>query len=237
LDKQKILESAKKWFKESVAENHVVNTDKLVDPKEFNINPFTAVYLANFLTGNSSPESIAKALLFPRVLGTSIATTFGQGVQQFTNDVLGAFGSTTNGIDIEFKDHTDGFDKYCQLKSGPNTINKDDVESIAGHFNGVIRLARTNHRRVSHDDMIVGIIYGEPNELSSHYKRITSQYHYPVCIGQNFWHRLTGDANFYHEMITAIGSVAIEADYSKEFQDVIRQLASSETIQNMSNHN
>jgi len=44
---------------------------------EFNINPFTATYLANFLTGDASPESIAKALIYPRILGTSINTTFG----------------------------------------------------------------------------------------------------------------------------------------------------------------
>jgi len=237
LNKQKILEAAKLWFRESVAENHIVNTEKLTDPKAFNINPFTAVYLANFLTGNSSPESIAKALLFPRVLGTSISTTFGNGIQQFTNDVLGAFGSTTNGIDIEFTDQLDGYKKYCQLKSGPNTINKDDVETIAGHFKGVINLARTNNLRVTHSDMIVGVIYGESSQLNGHYKRITKQYDFPVYAGKGFWHRLTGDENFYQDLIAAVGSVAIEADYSSEFQEVIRELSESETIQKMSNHN
>jgi hypothetical protein len=237
LDKQAILESAKDWFRETVATNHITNTEKLVDPKAFNINPFTAVYLANFLTGNSSPESIAKALLFPRVLGTSISTTFGNGIQQFTNDVLGAFGSTTNGIDIEFTDQIDGYKKYCQLKSGPNTINKDDVETIAGHFKSVINLARTNNLRVTHNDMIVGVIYGEPEQISSHYKRITSQYDFPVHIGQDFWHRLTGEKNFYQDLIAAIGSVAIEADFSNEFKDIIRELSESEIIQKMSNHN
>jgi len=236
MDKQDILESAKVWFRETVAQNHIANTNKLIDPKEFNINPFTAVYLANFLTGNSSPESIAKALLFPRVLGTSIATTFGNGVQQFTNNVLGAFGSTTNGIDIEFTDQIDGYKKYCQLKSGPNTINKDDVETIAGHFKGVIHLARTNNLRVTHSDMIVGVIYGEPEQLNGHYKRIASQYDFPVYIGCDFWHRLTGDENFYQDLIAAVGSVAIEADYSHEFQDILRQLSESEVIQKISNH-
>jgi hypothetical protein len=237
MNKQAILEGAKKWFRESVAINHIANTEKLTNPKSFNINPFTTVYLANFLTGNSSPESIAKALLFPRVLGTSIATTFGNSVQQFTHDVLGAFASTTHGIDIEFMDHIDGYKKYCQLKSGPNTINKDDVETIAGHFNGVIHLARTNGLRVPHSDMIVGVIYGEEHQLNGHYKRINSQYHFPVYTGKSFWHRLTGDECFYHDLIVAIGSVAVEADYSHEFQDIIRQLAATEIVQNMSNHN
>jgi len=92
IDKAEILDKAKDWFRDSIAQNHIKNTEKLVNPKQFNINPFLAVYLANFLTGNSSPESIAKVLLLPRVLGTSITTSFGQNIQSFTNDVLDAFG-------------------------------------------------------------------------------------------------------------------------------------------------
>ena len=235
LNKKEILEKAKKWFQESVAKNHIANTEKLINPNEFKINPFIITYLANFLTGNSSPESIAKVLLFPRVLGTSITTSFGTGIQKFTNDVLDAFGSTTNGIDIEFVDQIDGNRKYCQLKSGPNTINKDDVETIAGHFSGVIRLARTNNLRIPHDDMIVGVIYGTPNDLSAHYKRITTEYHHPVIIGQEFWHRLTGDENFYSDLISAIGTVAIEADYSNEFKEVVKKLSETDVVGSLSN--
>lgn len=188
------------------------------------------------MTGNSSPESIAKALLYPRVLGTSVTTIFGTGIQKFTNDVLGTFGSTTSGIDIEFLDQIDGHRKYCQLKSGPNTINKDDVETIAGHFTNVIHLSRTNNLRIAHEDLIVGVIYGTPDDLSSFYKKITKVHHYPVFIGQDFWHRLTGDESFYDDLLAAIGSVAIEADFSQEFEEVIRTLAQTEEIQALSNH-
>ena len=86
--KQKILDAAKQWFRERIAQNHIKNTEKLVDPKQFNINPFLTVYFANFLTGNSNSESIAKALLFPRVLGTSINTSFGQNMQGFISKRL-----------------------------------------------------------------------------------------------------------------------------------------------------
>lgn len=236
LNKEQILLDAKAWFKESFAKSHIANTEKLVDPKEFNINHFTAVYLANFLTGNSKPESIAKALLYPRVLGTSVTTIFGTGIQKFTNEVLGTFGSTTSGIDIEFIDQLDGHKKYCQLKSGPNTINKDDVTTIAGHFSGVINLSRTNNLRVTHDDLIVGVLYGQPDDLSNFYKKITQIHHYPVYIGQEFWHRLTGDADFYDDLLGAIGSVATEADFSKEFEDVIKTLAETDEVKALSNH-
>lgn len=234
--KQNILNAAKAWFRETIAKNHIKNTEKLTDPKEFNINPFLVAYLANFLTGNTKPESIAKALLYPRVLGTSINTSFGSNMQNFISVIQDAVGSTASGMDIEFTDQTDGRRKYCQLKAGPNTINKDDVETIAGHFKAVRNLSRTNNLRIPNDDMIVGVLYGEEHELSGHYRRITAQYDYEVVIGRHFWHRLTGDGNFYHELISAIASVAAEADFSGRLEQVVQELAATETVRKLSNH-
>ena len=237
MDEQKkteILQRAKEWFSQSVATNHAINTEKLRNPKSFNINPFTALYLSNFLSGNSDPINIARALIYPRVLGTSISTTFGNAIQKFTTEVLEGFASTTSGIDIEFIDQIDGERKYCQLKSGPNTINKDDIESIAGHFKNVINLARTNNLRITHQDMIVGVIYGQPEELSTFYKGITNKHNYPVHIGQDFWYRLTGDKDFYFELVESVASMAIEANYQSELNDIIEELAKSEDIQNLS---
>jgi len=232
--KDAILEKAQIWFKESISENHIKNTKKLVKVSKFDVNPFLVVYLSNFLTGNTKPESIAKALLYPRVLGTSITTSFGTNIQKFTNEVLSSFGSTTSGIDIEFIDQINNNKIYCQLKSGPNTINKDDVETIVGHFKKVINLGRTNNLRITHDDMVVGIIYGDNASLNVHYKRITGEYDYPIYIGQNFWYRLTGDENFYSDLIHAIGQVAIEADFSEELEDVIIELSKASEIKALS---
>ncbi|GAB1370651.1 hypothetical protein MASR1M45_07120 [Candidatus Kapaibacterium sp.] len=232
-EKKAILEASKHWFYQDIAQQHIENTKKLSDISNFNINPFLAIYLANFLTGNSKPESIAKALIYPRVLGTSITTSFGTNIQKFTSIVLPSFGSTTPGIDIEFVDCLDHTKKYCQLKAGPNTINKDDVESIAGHFKSTINLSKTNNLRISFSDLIVGVIYGTESELSGHYKRITSQYHYPVIVGQDFWLRLTGDKDFYFDLIKAISDIAIGTDFSKELDTVIHELATSQKIQEL----
>lgn len=223
--KEAILIKAQDWFRTSIAENHIKNTEKLSNPAEFNINPFLTHYLANFLAGNSSRENLAKALIYPRVLGTSITTSFGSNIQKFANTVLDSFGSTTSGIDIEFMDQIDNTRKYCQLKAGPNTINKDDVETLAGHFRGVINLGRTNNLRLTHEQLIVGVIYGEREELSSHYKRLESQFYHPVHPGKDFWHRLTGDPDFYSDLSRAIGQVAIESDYTNELEEVIQKLA------------
>lgn len=233
-NKDEILEGAKNWFRETIVENHAKNALKLVDASQFIINPFLAVYLANFLTGNSSNESIAKALVYARVLGTSINTSFGQNIQKFISEVLDGFGSTTSGIDIEFIDQIDQRKKYCQLKAGPNTINKDDVETIAGHFKAVKNLARTNSIQLSFDDMVVGLVYGEDSELSAHYKRISKDYDYPVYAAREFWYRLTGDNDFYEDLIGAIGSVAKETDHSHTLNEIISLLSKEEQIINLS---
>lgn len=233
-EKREILKKAQEWFKESIAKNHMKNTLKLSSIDKFNVNPFLLTYLSNFLEGNHDPKSIAKALIYPRVLGTSINTSFGTNIQKFTSTVLSSFGSTTPGIDIEFIDMVDNEKKYCQLKSGPDTINKDDVETIAGHFTSIINLARTNGEKIGFHNLVVGIIYGEQKDLNAHYKRISKQYYYDILVGNDFWYRLTGDKDFYTDLIKAIGEVAIEADFKNDLDNVIEELAKSEYIQSLS---
>jgi hypothetical protein len=123
---------------------HKSNIKKCEDPAEFNVNPFLQAYLAKLLCGDTSPESIAKSLIYPRVLGTFITTTFGSQIQYFCSEVLQAFGSRTRGIDLEFIDAVDKRKKYCQLKAGPNTLNSEDIEPIVKKFKSIINTGRTN---------------------------------------------------------------------------------------------
>ncbi len=233
-EKQDILEKARAWFLDTMAENHVKNTKKLADPDEFNINPFLTPYIANFFAGNSSSESLARALIYPRALGTSITTSFGTNMQKFSSDVLSSFGSTTSGIDIEFIDAVDGRKKYCQLKAGPNTINYEDVETIHGHFSSIRHLARTNAANIGLNDLIVGVLYGERGDLSGHYRRIESQYHHTVIVGKDFWHRLTGDEAFYYDLIASIAQVADTVDGVEVLEQAVKTLSESDAIQALS---
>jgi hypothetical protein len=233
-ERNQILIKIKNWFSEVIVKNHIENTQKLIDPSEFNANPFLVPYLAGFLTGELTPESVAKVLLYPRVLGTSITTSFGQNMQSFISDVLkNTFGSLVPGIDIEFIDAVDGRRKYCQAKLGPNTINKDDVITIHNHFRAARNLGRTNNVQVIQSDLIVGILYGESGQESSHYKKLRNEYDYPVFIGQDFWHRLTGSENFYSELRMAIAEVAVEANGAKLISDVANQLADTPFVKQL----
>ncbi len=205
-----------------------------INPAEFNINPFLVSYLANFLTGNNDPISIAKALIYPRVLATSITTSFGQNAQKFTGDVLGSFGSSIPGIDIEFTDQVDRITKYCQLKTGPNTINKDDVETIHNHFKGIKNRSRTNNLKITLDALIVGVLYGEKPQLSTHYKNIEKKHHYPVHVGQDFWHRLTGDKEFYFELVKSLASIAKDFDGTDLLKKTIKSLSETDLVKKFS---
>src|SRR3989338_4262786 len=133
--RKKILFKFGDFFKRKIAVNHLSNLKKLTKFSEFDNNPFLFEYLSIFLSGKSDATSLAKALIYPRILGTSITTSFGQNLQNVAPNIFkSVLGSTTSGIDVEFTDHIDGRKKYCQIKSGPNTLNKDDVETIVNHF-------------------------------------------------------------------------------------------------------
>lgn len=112
-----------------------------------------------------------------------------------------AQGSMIKGMDIEFVDKIDNRKKWCQLKSGPNTINSEDVKPLIQKFTSTINLARTNSafKGISNSDFIVGVIYGEANELSMHYKMIDKIH--PVFVGKEFWYRITGFPNFYDVLV------------------------------------
>lgn len=224
--KNSIIESGKQYFREIIIPKHLKNLDTL-KLKDFNINPFLVNYLAAFLCGDTTPKSLAKALVYPRILGTSINTSFGQNIQIFISSLAQVAGAASgiDGMDIEFVDAIDGRRKYCQCKAGPQTINKDDIATILGHFKHLHNKARLDRMNVQIDDMIVGVLYGTKEDLSAHYKIIDS--HYPVYCGAEFWEHLTGDAEFYHRLAKAFGEVVEEdnIDGSQLIQSKIDDIA------------
>lgn len=222
-EKTEILLKAKTFIIENICNNHKKNIKKLKNLQEFNINPFLLNYLAQTLSNDNSPTNIAKALIYPRALGTSISTTFGTQMQKFCNYILPSLASTTPGIDIEFFDCIDNQRVYCQLKSGPNTINKDDVKTITDHFRKLINLGRTNGLKIYNNQCVVGIIYGSQKELSSSYLNI--QKDYTVLIGKDFWEHLTGDANFYNDLIDIFNESVAEVKLSDTLQETIEALS------------
>ena len=207
--KLSIIDSGKEYFRNIIIPQHIKNLKKL-KLKSFKINPFTVSYIASFLCGNTKPESLAKALVYPRVLGTSINTSFGTHAQFFISKVSEIAGSASGieGIDIEFIDALDGRRKYCQCKAGPNCINKDDKKTIEDHFKYLLNKALRDKLPLQVDDLVVGVLYGEIKELNAHYKDLGNTY--SVFCGAEFWRHLTGDDSFYYRLAKAFGEVVEE---------------------------
>jgi len=225
--KTEILKKAKTFFVDKIIGNHLKGIKTLTSSKNFNVNPFTQPYLAKLLCGDTSEESIARSLIYPRVLSTSISGIFGSQMQTFCSEVLEGFGSTTQGIDIEFTDQTDKRKKYCQLKAGPNTINSGDVETILTKFKAVKNLGRTNNVKIEQGDLVVGVLYGSDSELSTHYKSLRTKHYIPILIGNDFWIRLTGDKKFYFDLINVFSEASKELGKSSVIEDAVATLAQS----------
>lgn len=84
-----ILKNAQDFFRKEIVDAHLGSACKKASKlKSYNINPFLVKYLANFLEGNDDPQSMAKALVYPRLLSTSITTIFGNKAQKMIPEIF-----------------------------------------------------------------------------------------------------------------------------------------------------
>ncbi|MDO8638564.1 MAG: PmeII family type II restriction endonuclease [Candidatus Daviesbacteria bacterium] len=221
--KKQILNTAVKFFKEKFVKSHVSKIQEVRHLKSFDYTAFYVDYLANFLTGNNSPKSLAKALIYPRILATSPSTIFGTVAQKFCSTLQGVLGSTTTGMDLEFIDQIDKRYKFAQIKLGMSTINSKDVAPMIEEFRKAKRLAMQNNRKVLDEDFMVGVLFGSYEGISQNYKNIEKQF--PVYVGKDFWLRLTGDENFYNDLINELGKLAKQARAKKKLEEAVNTLA------------
>ena len=217
---EKIINSVVDYFKTKVFDNHIqASLKNHTQVKNYTINPIVVKYLSKVLENNYTALGVAKALYYPRVLGTSINTSFGTRIQNMFVELKMANGSLIKGMDIEFEDKVDHRKKWCQLKAGPNTINYEDVNPLLKKFTDTIKLARTNRafENITNNDFIVGVLYGDTDDLSEHYKKINQRH--PVIIGKEFWYRITGYEHFYDGLVLSLQDMIQDLDT----QDFIHQ--------------
>ncbi|MEP2239872.1 MAG: PmeII family type II restriction endonuclease [Maribacter sp.] len=224
MNENELLGIVTKYFEEKIFDNHKINSLKNHSKlKSYKINPILVKYLSKVLEDDFTPIGIAKALYFPRVLGTSINTSFGTRIQNMFVELKLADGSLIKGMDIEFVDKIDNRKKWYQLKSGPNTINSEDVNPLLKKFSTVANLARTNQINLNNSDLILGVLYGTENQLSQHYKKIDEKH--PVIIGVEFWHRITGFPDFYNKLVINLDKMILSLDTEQFFKKGYTELA------------
>lgn len=193
--------------------------------EKFQVNPFTIQVAALAFSNTIDPNSIAKAIVYPFTLGTSLSTSFGTKFQEFmVNKVSSTIsGSLIDGIDIEYIDALDNRKKYCQLKSGPNTINKDDIKTIEDHFISLRNHANTNHVPINISDFVVGVLYGDENDLSNMYKQIQKD-GYNVYAGEDLWYHITGIHGLYHDLIVKAQDAAKKSKMKCSVETLVKKV-------------
>ena len=115
--------------------------------------------------------------------------------------------------------------KYCQIKSGPTTINKDDIKTIEDHFKGLTNLARTNHLPLDASDKVVGVLYGTHNDLSTMYRTIEHD-GINVFAGEELFYHITGIHGLYQGLIESARRAAENSEMQESIQKLIKEVES-----------
>ncbi|MCG8412187.1 MAG: hypothetical protein MI739_12985, partial [Bacteroidales bacterium] len=103
-----LIKKTVQYFEDFIFHKHIeASLKQNAKLKSYNINPILVKYLSKVLEGDYTAKGVAKALYYPRVLGTSINTSFGTRIQNMFVELELAEGSLIKGMDIEFIDKID----------------------------------------------------------------------------------------------------------------------------------
>ena len=224
MTKSDLIRAFTRWYEQDFLERQLETIDRAANIEEHNSNPFIAAYAAKAISGGLAPFDQARALVIQRAFGTGMHTSFGTQIQKAIITIVPtASGSVIQGMDIEFQEPATGIMRYCQVKAGPYTVNKDTSEKIVDKFDKALNLAKTNGVRITNDQLIVGVLYGTQDQLSTFYKEIEKRY--SVFAGKNFWQRLTGHEAFYEELITSFRTVSDQSEVDDRVEAAILKLS------------
>lgn len=221
------MNKAKECF-DQILRRREEKLEKLSKLKNHALNPLLDTHKAVYLFGDDSEESLAKALIYPSIIGTGLNTSFGSAIQ---TDFLTSFdnvdASATKGLDIEFEHAIKKERIYCQLKASVNTINYDDVDPIINKFTKAIRLIRDNGGAdIPQSRFIVGIFSGRYEDRNGNYKKIESSSNHQVVVGKDFWEAVTGDSSFYNDLASTFREHQRKKSNAVEKVNIaVRQLA------------
>jgi len=168
-------------------------------------NPY--LYKAkNLITAGELVASILDAKL-----SSSEEEIFGEFLEHLAvfvaEKALGAAKSSAPGIDLEYND---GRTRYLvSIKSGLNWGNSSQWKALEDNFKTVMKRVKQN-KQIKDVRCILGISYG--NDKTRTKKGFITQ----IC-GQNFWHRVSGDEEFYVKIVEPLGYRA------KELNDSFKQ--------------
>ncbi len=153
-----------------------------------------------FKAKNLTPEGLIRQLL-EAYLYSQEETLFGDFLEDLARFVcthtLNGRKSAAVGVDLEFED--DGILYLVSVKSGPSWGNSSQVRKMRDDFKRAKVAHRTNNPK-SNVRAVNGCCYGRDN-------RPDKGDYFKYC-GQQFWELITGNSNFYLDIIEPLGHQA-----------------------------
>lgn len=147
-----------------------------------------------------TPESLLRARLAQHLERGSV-TAFGTTLQSIAKDIAGE-ATGVAGADIMLT--REGRHYYIQVKSGPDTANRD----IAQNISTLLNAARARDPEAI---CLFGVCYARPDQISPIVLSQLQQRGVGLQVGRAFWEFISGDANCLVEILDIASSVADES--------------------------
>ena len=148
----------------------------------------------------STPETLVRALLDAH-LSSQEETIFGELLEKLAIHVCGlscgGWKSGIAGIDLELD--RDGHRYIVSIKSGPHWGNSEQIKKLRSSFKLAAVALRTSGSKL-HIRAINGCCYGRDNQ--------PDKGDYDKLCGQRFWEFISGNADFYMDLIEPLGHQA-----------------------------
>jgi Type II restriction endonuclease EcoO109I len=126
-------------------------------------------------------------------------TAMGSALQQVAREIAGS-GSGVAGADIEVTD-AEGRRYFVQVKSGPDTANKDIAQNIGTLLNS----ARARDPTAI---CVLGVCYARPEQISAIAKAELVSRGVALKVGREFWEFVSGDPGCLDELLELAGEGA-----------------------------
>ncbi len=146
------------------------------------------------------PGTLLRYRLAQRVERGSV-TAFGTTLQAISKDIAG-HATGVAGADIMLV--RDNRRYYIQVKSGPDTANRD----IAQNIGSLLNAARARDPEAV---CMFGVCYARPEQISGIVKGQLQRAGVGLKIGREFWEFISGDPQCLNELLTLAGEAAGEA--------------------------
>lgn len=162
-----------------------------------------------------SPRDLLRYRL-AQYLERGAVTAMGRALQQ-TAKIVSGFGSPVEGADIEIM--RNGRRYLVQVKSGPDTANKD----IAQNIGALLNAARVRDPSAV---CVFGVCYARPEQISPIAKGQLQARGVDLKVGREFWEFVSGDPKCLDEVLEIAGEAgdAVEATMTTAIGEKLAEL-------------